>query len=98
MAETADAKTWVGFDLGGTKMMGVVFDGQLRPLARKRRKTKGHEGAKAGRERIITTIRDALDEAKLTGAPLSGIGIGVPGLVDLDKGIILDSANLGWKN
>jgi glucokinase len=99
MPELADSKTWVGFDLGGTKMMAVVFDGQWRVLGRKRRKTKGNEGAKAGRERIIDTIRDALEDANLvTTTPLSGIGIGCPGLVDLEKGIILDSANLGWKN
>lgn len=98
MPVLAEPKTWVGFDLGGTKMMAVAFDGQWRALGRKRRKTKGHEGAKAGRERIIETIRDALDEANLSAAPLSGIGIGCPGLVDLDKGVILDSANLGWKN
>lgn len=98
MPELAEQKTWVGFDLGGTKMMAMVFDGQWRPLGRKRRKTKGHEGAKTGKERIIATIRDALEEANLAAAPLSGIGIGCPGLVDLEKGVILDSANLGWKN
>jgi glucokinase len=98
MPELPEQKTWVGFDLGGTKMMAMVFDGQWRPLGRKRRKTKGHEGAKTGKERIIATIRDALEEANLGAAPLSGIGIGCPGLVDLDKGVIVDSANLGWKN
>jgi glucokinase len=98
MPDTAEQKYWIGFDLGGTKMMAVVFDSQMRPVGRKRRKTKGYEGAKTGKERIISTIRDALEEANLAQAPLAGIGIGCPGSVDLEKGIILDSANLGWKN
>ena len=39
---------WVGFDLGGTKMMAAVFSEEFRILGRRRRKTKGAEGAKAG--------------------------------------------------
>ena len=29
---------------------------------------------------------------------LSGIGVGCPGNIDLEKGTLIDSANLGWKN
>ncbi|MBC7855788.1 MAG: ROK family protein [Pirellulaceae bacterium] len=91
-------KHWVGFDLGGTKMMSAVFNEEFRTLGRKRRKTKGLEGAKVGMERIIETIRDALEEAKLKDDDIAGIGIGCPGNVDLDRGVILDTANLSWKN
>jgi glucokinase len=88
---------WVGFDLGGTKMMAAVFDADFRLLGRKRRKTKGNEGAKAGMERVAQTIRDALEEAGRSADELAGIGIGCPGNIDLEKGTILDSANLGWR-
>jgi glucokinase len=89
---------WVGFDLGGTKMMAVAYDEQFRSLGRTRRRTKGHEGAKAGVERIVQTIEQALEEAKISAGDVTGIGIGCPGTVDLDAGIILEAANLGWKN
>jgi glucokinase len=89
---------WIGFDLGGTKMMAVVYDGQFRSLGRKRRRTKGYEGAKTGIERIVQTIEQALDEATVTPEQLGGIGVGCPGTVDLDAGIILEAANLGWKH
>ena len=95
---TAKKKHWVGFDLGGTKMMAAVFSEEFRVLGCKRRKTKGLEGAKAGMERIIETIRNALEEAKLDSEDIAGIGIGCPGNMDLDRGIILDTANLSWKN
>jgi glucokinase len=98
MADTRKESHWVGFDLGGTKMMAVAFDAQFRPLGRKRRRTKGNEGAKAGLERIVQTIQQALEEAKLTPDQISGIGVGCPGTVDLDDGVILEAANLGWKN
>jgi glucokinase len=89
---------WIGFDLGGTKILSVAFDKNFDEVSRRRRKTKGHEGAKAGVERIIETIQQTLQEGALVPEQLAGIGIGCPGLVDLDKGHILDSANLGWKN
>src|SRR5688572_15816786 len=98
MPDAPKQSHWVGFDLGGTKMMAVVYDGQFRPLGRKRRRTKGNEGSKSGVERIQQTIQDALEEAHLKPDQVTGIGIGCPGTVDLDAGVILEAANLGWKN
>ena len=57
-------RPWVGFDLGGTKMLAAAFSPEFRLLGRRRRKTKGAEGAKAGLERIVETIRDALTEGQ----------------------------------
>ena len=93
-----DDSHWVGFDLGGTKMLATVFDARFKPLGRERRKTKGFEGVKAGLDRIISSIHTALDEAKLPPDQIAGIGIGCPGAVDLDRGVILEAANLGWKD
>lgn len=98
MEDTSKDRCWIGFDLGGTKMMAAAFDADFRVLGRKRRKTKGNEGAKAGMERIAQTIRDALDEAKRPHNSVAGIGIGAPGNIDLERGVILDSANLGWRH
>ncbi|MBW8885018.1 MAG: ROK family protein [Planctomycetia bacterium] len=86
------------FDLGGTKMMAAAFNAEFRLVGRRRRKTKGAEGARAGLARIIETIRDALEEAQLADQKLAGIGVGCPGQIDLEKGIVIDAANLGWRN
>ncbi len=93
-----DKKAWIGFDLGGTKMLATVFDEKFRPLGRKRRKTKGAEGPSAGMERIVRTIDEALEDAKLGPDQLHGIGIGIPGPLDLERGVVIECANLGWKN
>jgi glucokinase len=98
MTEARSSSSWVGFDLGGTKMLAAAFSADFRLLGRKRRKTKGAEGAKAGLERICETIRDALAEAEIPEERLAGIGVGCPGNIDLEKGLVIDSANLGWKN
>lgn len=89
---------WVGFDLGGTKMLATVFDGQFNSLGRRRRRTKGHEGVENGLKRIFDTIRQALDEAGVEASDVAGIGVGVPAPVDLEEGVILEAANLGWEN
>jgi glucokinase len=98
MTDARSGRPWVGFDLGGTKMMAAVFGPDFRLLGRRRRKTKGNEGVKNGLERILATIRDALTEANFDDQHLAGIGVGCPGNVDLERGIVIDSANLGWRN
>jgi len=98
MNATQKNECWIGFDLGGTKMMALVYDAAFRPIVRKRRKTKGHEGAESGLVRIIETIAAALAEANLDRSTVRGIGLGSAGPLDLDEGIILDAPNLGWKD
>jgi glucokinase len=98
MGDKQERTIWIGFDLGGTKMLATVFDDKFRAIGRKRRKTKGAEGASAGVDRIIQTIDEALEEAKAEAGQIAGIGFGIPGPLDLEKGVIIESANLGWKN
>lgn len=97
MAQAAQSH-WIGFDLGGTKMMADVYDDRFQRIASSRKKTKGHEGTSAGLKRIIAVIEEALSEARLSSDDLSGIGIGCPGPLDLQQGIVHEAPNLGWKN
>ena len=89
---------WVGFDLGGTKMLATVFDGNFKKLGRERKRTNGAEGAEAGVERVINTIDGALADAKIERGQLAGIGMACPGPLDLNKGVLIEAPNLGWKN
>lgn len=89
---------WVGFDLGGTKMMADVYDARFERLASCRKKTKGHEGSASGLKRIVAAIEEALREASIDKSQLAGIGIGCPGPLDLKQGVILEAPNLGWQN
>jgi glucokinase len=79
-------------------MMAAVFDEQFRIVGSRRRKTKGQAGAHAGIARIIETIQQVLQEAGVDPSALQSIGVGAPGMLDLDKGIVLDAPNLGWHN
>jgi glucokinase len=92
------ADTWVGFDLGGTKMLACVYDKDFRQIGSARTKTHGKEGPRHGMARMVATIQEALRLARRTPASLAGIGVGCPGPIDFDKGVLLATPNLPWKN
>ena len=89
---------WIGFDLGGTKMLAVVYDDTFTALGRCRKKTKGREGMDAGLKRINNVIEDAIEDAGLTRKQIHGLGIGCPGPLNLKKQMIRTAPNLGWDN
>lgn len=95
MAEKSE-DIWIGFDLGGTKMLSIAYDQDWNVVGRRRRKTKGREGSDSGITRIGSTIERLLDENDLSADRIRGIGIGCPGPIDLKKGRILTTPNLGW--
>lgn len=96
MAENKTKGPWIGFDLGGTKMMSLVFNKDFKIVGRERKKTKSADGAPLSVEKIVKTITSSLELAKITEKPV-GIGIGVPGILDLSTGVILEAPNLNWK-
>jgi len=88
---------WLGFDLGGTKMLSVLFDDEFQVVVRKRKKTKGMEGVVSGQERIADLIQETLTDANISIDQLAGIGIGCPGPIELETGIVCIAPNLGWR-
>jgi glucokinase len=89
---------YCGFDLGGTKMLCVLMDHKKKVLFRERKKTKGADGGQAGIVRVIDLIRETLTKANIPAERVQSIGIGCPGPVDMDKGIVHLAVNLHWKN
>ena len=86
----------IGVDLGGTKTMAVVYDENYRPLGRRMKKTLPHQGFDATVERIAKTIDIALKRAGISRDAIDTIGVGAPGSLDLNAGVILEAPNLGW--
>ena len=73
MTDSGKEDYGLGFDLGGTKMQATIYDSEFHPVVRKRKKTKGHNGARAVVDRIIETAHEALDEAQLQPRQLGGM-------------------------
>ena len=97
MSDAKQPPYWMGFDLGGTKMLAKIFDANFREIGRERKRTKGHGGIRNGLERIEKTIQGALANAGLKPEDLGGIGVGFPGPVDMDRGVLLEAVNLSWQ-
>ena len=89
---------WIGFDLGGTKMLATVFDKDFKPVGRARKKAKGRDGMDAGLQRINGVIAEAMEDAGVAKKQVRGLGIGCPGPLDLKKRRIRTAPNLGWEN
>lgn len=76
--------------------MAVVYDHAFKSLATVRVKTRASEGPDAVLQRMKQTIQDALEEANVASRALKGIGVGCPGPLDLNRGVVLSAPNLGW--
>lgn len=90
-------KYWIGFDLGGTKMLAGALNSRLEIVATKRKKTRGDQGG-VTLERIEAIIRKLLEENEIDADRVAGIGIGCPGPVEWQTGVVRVAVNLGWKD
>jgi predicted NBD/HSP70 family sugar kinase len=83
--------TSVGLDIGGTKTLGVAVDRTGRIVAEVRRPTTpGPAGVVGTARAVVADLRAA------TGDPRAvPIGIGIPGLVDAEQGVVRHAVNLG---
>ena len=81
----------VGLDIGGTKTHGVVLGEDGAVLAEVRESTQsGADGVLATAALVFQALQGEI------GAPLTGrVGVGVPGLVDVERGVLRHAVNLG---
>lgn len=91
----------IGCDLGGTNLRAGIVDtqaGQVDHLLSI--PTLAQEGHNAVIDRMTGLIRDVMRNCDLPGSEISGIGIGVPGVLNPDEGMVLFLPNLhgGWIN
>lgn len=87
----------LGIDFGGTKVLAGVVSldtGEVIGTAKKR--TKATDGPVELLNRIFSVTDNALKDAKKGSRPvqLEGIGIGIAGQVDTERGVLLGTPNL----
>ena len=88
----------IGIDLGGTVIKGGVVSASGEVLAKAAKPTEAAAGVTHVIEQIaalIATLQSASDGASAT----TSVGLGVPGNIDHEKGVVLASPNLdGWSD
>jgi glucokinase len=83
-----------GVDLGGTKVQGVVIDGDGKRLGEARGRTPVEGGPAAVVAEIASVVKASAKAAKVPVGKLAGVGIGSPGRVDPETGDLFGAANL----
>lgn len=89
----------IGVDLGGTNLRIAAVDSNGKVLEKI---TLGTEVTR-GRDRVIYEMCGAIQELtakfRTSTGELAGIGIGVPGIIEMQTGMLRESPNLpGWQN
>ena len=83
---------YIGLDIGGTKILGALFDEEGKIIKRSKKQSK----ADRGEEVIFGQVCKVIDSLRDDSGRLVAIGAGVPGVID--RGRILFSPNLSWKD
>jgi glucokinase len=89
---------WLGVDLGGTKILSGVFDDDLRLLARSKQPTSAEGGPSAVFARIVQGVEAVIKEANVDPAQIRGMGIGIPGQIELGTTKVKFAPNLDWRD
>lgn len=89
----------VCLDIGGTKVLGAIFNekGEIVHRLKKRTKENGDDVANI-EQIIISTVKEMLEEAELKKSDINAISAGAPGVSDSASGIVLFTPNLPWRN
>jgi glucokinase len=89
----------LGVDLGGTKILTAVTNSQGKMLSRDHSITPARKGHEAVIQSILESANRALEQANVAISELTALGVGAPGLVNPETGILFTSPNLpGWRN
>ena len=89
---------YLGIDLGGTNIVAGVVDENYKIIAKESCKTNVPRPEEEICDDMALVAKKALAAAKLTNDDISFVGIGVPGAVNGETGMIEYAANLGFHN
>jgi glucokinase len=79
----------IGVDLGGTKMLLGVLDGDSKTVWESRERSAGE-----GESELVELLVRELEEARSARAGVEAIGMGIPATIDHEKGIAVAAVNL----
>ena len=86
-------------DIGGTKVLGAIFDKDEKIIYRLKKKTKeGGDNAENVEEVIISVVEEMIKESGIKRNQIYAIAAGAPGVINQETGVVLFSPNLPWRN
>ena len=86
-------------DVGGTKVLGAVFDEKDQIIYRLKKRTKsGGDGSADVEQVIITVVEEMIRESGVDPKELNAIASCAPGVIDPENGVVLFTPNLPWRD
>ncbi|MCL6547527.1 MAG: ROK family glucokinase [Alicyclobacillus sp.] len=89
---------WLGVDVGGTHVKTALISGDGQPLVKQSFDTHPELGVEEFSDRLKAVVQTALASIGRDWSEVRGVGVGVPGFLDIDRGVIVEAVNLGWKD
>jgi glucokinase len=98
-ADHDSAPVYLGIDLGGTNVKSGVVDDGGRSLSSVSVETEADHGPEAGLKKLVEAANRAVAQSGLPWDRITAVGLGSPGTMDLEAGLLLEPPNLhGWNN
>jgi glucokinase-like ROK family protein len=89
-------KSWIiGIDIGGTKIEAGLVEAETGRICESLRKPTPTEGNQSILECIYKMARHLAAQSL---NQISGIGVGIPGIIDRHKGVAISAGNLNFRN
>ena len=86
-------------DVGGTKVLGAIFNEKDEIIYRLKKRSKSEgEGSADVEKVIISVVEEMIKKSGIDPKKLNAIASCAPGVIDQDRGIVLFTPNLPWRN
>ncbi len=86
-------------DVGGTKVLGVIFDENKEIIYRLKKKSRGQGDSSQNVEEVIqNVVEEMIKESGIKKSKINAIASCAPGVIDQGAGIVLFTPNLPWRN
>src|SRR5215470_3634505 len=96
-----EKKLFIGIDLGGTNIKAALVNTDTGEIAATRSTpTRAREGHDAVLAQMAVLAEEIIIASKISKTDVGGVGIGIPGALDLDRGMTVFLPNLpgNWRN
>ena len=86
-------------DVGGTKVLGAIFNEKDEIIFRLKKRSKGEgEGSADVEKVIINCVEEMIKTSGIDRKDINAIASCAPGVIDQSKGIVLFTPNLPWRD
>lgn len=83
---------WIGVDIGGTKILLFITNHDGKIVYEKVMPTSPDV------QSIIQMIQVCIQQSGIPEKLICGMGVGVPGIVDSNRGVVIEAPSVGWNN